>query len=167
MDISQPLFSPHYNQQKGPMHITNKCSNWLQKDKSSKKIQIVKSSDSISWSPWSMHRCLVLITPQYFFVPRCISWCIQSVTCDTPLPPLGCWSVGGCTAPRWIGGCYIAVAWIVRRCTASSWIDGCCTVVGWPVGRWYPWLIWLIDGHSTGSTTMTTVTCLYIYIHSS
>ena len=29
------------------------------------------------------------------------------------------------------------------------------------------WLIWLIDGHSTCSTTMTTVTCLHIHIHSS
>ena len=166
------------------MHIIDKCSNWLQKDKSFKKIQIVKSSNSTNWSPWSVHRCLALITPQYFSVPRCISWCIQSVTYDTPLPPLGCWSVGGCTAPRCVGGCCIVVGWIVGGCTAPRCIGGCCTIVvgwivggctasivgytvGWPVGRWYPWLIWLIDGHFTCSTTMTTVTCLHVHIHSS
>ena len=72
--------------------------------------------------------------------------------------------LGGCIAPSCVDGCRTVVGWIVGGRTASV---VSCTVVGWPVGRWYPWLIWLIDGHSTYSTTMTAVTCLHIHIHSS
>ena len=67
-----------------------------------------------------MHKWLAVSKPQCFSVPRCISWCIQSLTCDTPLLSL-LW-ISMCV-PAWIGCCTIGI-WLIDG-HSSTWLISC------------------------------------------
>ena len=67
-----------------------------------------------------MHRWLAVSKPQCFSIPRCISWCIQSLTCDTPFLSL-LW-ISMCV-PSWIGCCTIGI-WLIDG-HSSTWLISC------------------------------------------